>query len=313
VPLALLVLSGHEPSVFTVGVQDGREQIAPTDAQLDAASGGSVVMLGPAAGGRSSPVPLEVYVSRVIAGEGEPRSPEATQQALAIAIRTYALANLDRHARDGFNLCDGTHCQVPRAATPASRRAALSTAGRLLTYNGAPAEVFYSASCGGSSEDASQVWPGADFPYLKPVLDDVHEEDVPWTLERTLGEVRQALLRAGHRGARLTDLEVEARSASGRAVALRAVGLTPAAVRGEALRAALGPAMLRSTAFTVQRRGGSLVFSGRGYGHGVGLCVVGARRRAQRGESVEQILSTYYPGLILSDLRERTAEAPAQP
>ena len=135
-------------------------QAEVTDAQLEQAGGGRVVRVGPANGnGRIAPLPLEVYVARVLAGEGEPRASDAAQQALAVAIRTYAVANAGRHGRDGFDLCDSTHCQVPRAATPASRRAAFETAGRLLLYQGTPAELFYSASCGGYSERAGEVWP----------------------------------------------------------------------------------------------------------------------------------------------------------
>ena len=73
------------------------------------------VALGAAGGGKIGDVPLEVYVARVLAGEGEPNAPEATQQALAIAIRTYAVFNTGRHKREGFDLCDSVHCQVPRS------------------------------------------------------------------------------------------------------------------------------------------------------------------------------------------------------
>jgi peptidoglycan hydrolase-like amidase len=50
----------------------------------------------------------------VLAAEGDPRAAEAAQQALADRIRTYTLKNVDRHARDGYDLCDSTHCQVLR-------------------------------------------------------------------------------------------------------------------------------------------------------------------------------------------------------
>jgi SpoIID/LytB domain protein len=277
-------------------------QAEVSDAELEQASDGRAISLGPAGGGRPVAVPLEVYVARVIAGEGEPNAPEATQQALAIAVRTYAIVNARRHARDGFDLCDGTHCQVPRTATAATRRAALTTAGRVLTYNGSPAEVFYSANCGGRSERASYVWPGADLPYLKSVVDDVHDQDVPWTLERSLREIQDVLTRNGFAGARLSDVEVTARSESGRAVRLRLRGLRPDTITGEAFRSAIGAGTLRSTAFRIERRGSVVRFTGKGYGHGVGMCVVGAGRRARRGESVERILAAYYPGLQLRDI-----------
>jgi stage II sporulation protein D len=64
---------------------------------------------------------------------------------------------------------------------------------------------------------------------------------------------------------------------------------------------------LRSTAFSVERVGERLRFEGRGYGHGVGMCVVGASRRAQRGETAEAILSHYFPALRLQHLDDLAA------
>ncbi len=274
-----------------------------SDADLQEASPGRTVRVGGGAGGgRVTTVPLEVYVARVLAGEGEPGAPDAALQALAVAIRTFAIFNAGRHGKDGFDLCDSTHCQVPRAATATTRRAAMATAGRILTYNGAPAEIFYSASCGGRSESAAQVWPRSNLPYLRSVADDVHDDDEPWTLEVPLRDVQRTLARAGFDGSRLTNVTVDARSASGRVARLTLDGLRPAVITGEAFRAAMGPREFRSTAFSVKREGRSLHFTGQGYGHGVGMCVIGAGRRARRGEDVEGILGKYYPGLALTRL-----------
>ena len=113
-----------------------------TQAQLEVASGGRSVAVGSLSGGPVLTMPLEVYVARILAGEGEPSAPDAAQQALAIAIRTFAVFNSGRHDRDGFDLCDTTHCQVLRTSTATTRRAALATAGRLLAWQGRPAEVF---------------------------------------------------------------------------------------------------------------------------------------------------------------------------
>jgi len=273
----------------------------PTEADLHAASGGRAVRVRSAAHGprRVEDIPLEVYVARVLAGEGEPRAPEAAQEALAIAIRTFAAANLGRHRRDGFDLCDTTHCQVLRPSSAASRRAALASAGELLVYSGRPAEVFYSASCGGRSEEAARVWPGAiDHPYLVSVDDDVHGSETPWVVEVPVARVERALRRAGFAGS-LRDIGIDQRSASGRVTRLRVSGLRPDTVTGEDFRAAVGARELRSTAFRVERVGRGFRFTGRGYGHGVGLCVVGAGRRAARGESATRILAHYYPGVSI--------------
>jgi SpoIID/LytB domain protein len=289
-------------------------QVTPTDSDLERASAGRTLAIGAiSSGGSVSTIPLEVYVARVLAGEGEPGAAEAAQQALAVAIRTYAVVNAGRHRRDGFDLCDTTHCQVLRTATESSRRATMATAGRVLTLGGRPVEIFYSASCGGQSESAVNVWPGAgQFSYLKSVRDDVHEDDMPWVLDVTLDEIRQALARAGFGGERLRDIQIDGRTSSGRVARLRLPGLKPDAIAGDPFRMAIGARMLRSTAFSMTRSGDEVHFTGVGYGHGVGMCVIGAGKRARRGESVEAILAQYYPALTLSPLDGRTV-APAVP
>ena len=290
-----------------------RAQGDATDADLERASAGRVVRVGNLTSGRVSAIPLETYVARVLAGEGEPRAAGAAQQALAVAIRTYVVVNTGRHRRDGYDLCDSTHCQVLRAATAITRRAALATAGQALTFEGRPAEVFYSASCGGQSEAASEVWPSATYPYLRSAPDDVHDDDAPWTLDLTLREIEAALKRAGFAGARLTSVEIDARSPSGRVTRLRLAGLVPPVIAGEPFRAAIGATTLRSTAFTATRTADTLHFVGRGYGHGIGMCVIGAGRRATRGESFRAILAQYYPGLELTRVDALVTRATAPP
>lgn len=289
-------------------------QAEVSEADLAQASAGRTIRVAP----RTAPalaqvVPLETYVARVLAGEGEPGAPEAAQQALAVAIRTFALFNAGRHDGEGYDLCDSTHCQVLRASTAASRRAASTTAGLILTYRGDPAEVFYSASCGGRSESAEDMWPQARLPYLRSVEDDVHDQDVPWTTEWTLRDIEDALSRIGVDG-RLTDLKIDARSGSGRVTRMRLDGMAPEVMTGDRFRAALGASDVRSTAFSLTRQGDRVRFTGRGYGHGVGMCVIGAGRRAARGDTLEAILRQYFPGLEMRSLsassRNRARPAP---
>lgn len=278
-------------------------QTEVSDADLDRANNGRTIAIGSLTGDRSiARLALETYVARVLAGEAEQNAPAGELEALAIAIRTYATFNAGRHARDGFDLCDTTHCQVMRMATAATRRAALSTAGQVLTWRGAPAEIFYSANCGGRSESASAVWPGADLPYLKVVKDDVHDDDPSWRYEATLRDVQTLLRQKGFAGERLKDVRVGSHTQSGRVATLHLSGLQPDVIAGDQFRLLVGARDLRSTAFTVEKHGDRLEFTGRGYGHGVGMCVVGAGRRARRGEGVRDILAQYYPGLLVTSL-----------
>src|SRR5258705_5383905 len=178
----------------------------------------------------------------------------------------------------------------------------MATAGEVLTYRGDLAEVFYSASCGGRSERAADVWPGADYPYLVSRKDDVCEDDPAWTADFALDDVRRALERAGFEGDRLRDIRVDGRTSSGRVARLRLSGMRPDVIAGDQFRLAVGAVELKSTAFTVEKRGGLLRFTGRGFGHGVGICLIGAARRAMPGQTARAILAQYYPGLELTPL-----------
>ena len=266
-------------------------------------------------------IAIDEYIAQVLAGEGQPKASDAAQDALAITARTFALANRNRHRAEGFDLCDTTHCQVVRPATATTRRAAEATSGRVLLHQGQPAFVFYSAWCGGQTELASQVWPGAaDYSYEPSLEDDACVGEPEWSSEVRAAQIEAALRAAGLRGSRLRNLRVLSRNKSDRVVRLRVEGFTPPDISGHEFRMAVGRIAgwqtIKSTAFDVDRTGSGYRFRGRGFGHGVGLCVIGAGRRASRGASAEEILRFYFPGLsvgTLSSAREVTTAAAPKP
>ena len=262
-------------------------------------------------------MPLEEYVAGVLAGEAARDSSPAALEALAITIRTYALANLRRHGADGFDLCESTHCQVLRRPTPATERAAAATAGRVLLDHGVPASVFYTASCGGHTEHPSAVWPGAaDPPFLPSRTDDACEGEPAWAADLAAVDLARALRAGGFNGDRLRDLRVISRNPSGRVAWLRLEGLTPAEISGQDFRTIVGRILgwqhVKSTAFDVQRTASGFRLAGHGSGHGVGLCVIGSARLAARGQSAEAILARYFPGLQISKLSASVAAARAE-
>ena len=245
---------------------------------------------------------LDDYLAQVLAGEGQPRAGDAAQQALAITARTFALANRNRHRSEGYELCDTTHCQVLRPASAITRRAAESTSGLVLLHQGQPAFVFYSAWCGGKSELASQVWPGAiDYSYEPALHDEACEDEPGWDSEVRVEDIERGLRAAGLRGSRLRNLRVLSRNTSDRVATLLIEGFTPSEITGNEFRMAVGRIAgwqsIKSTAFDIDRTSGGYRFTGRGFGHGVGLCVVGAGRRALKGATAEEILKFYFPGL----------------
>lgn len=264
---------------------------------------------------RPTDLDLEDYIARVVTGEGQPNAADAAQQALAITARTFALANLNRHRREGYDLCDSTHCQVMRPATEAAKRAAAATAGRVLVHQGQPASVFYSALCGGRSELASEVWPGAINYSSSSHEDEACEDEPGWSSEVRVDQIERALRAAGHRGERLRDLRVISRNNSGRVAQLRVEGFSPNQISGHDFRTAVGRVAgwqhMKSTAFEVRRIGSGYRFTGRGSGHGVGLCVIGAGHRAARGNGTDAILNFYFPNLRVEPYRPTLASTTA--
>ena len=263
-------------------------------------------------------IDLENYISQVLAGEGQPKAGDAAQQALAITARTFALANRNRHRSEGFDLCDTTHCQVLRAATATTRRAAESTSGRVLLHQGQPAFVFYSAWCGGKSELASQVWPGAiDYSYEPALHDEACEDEPEWASEVRAEDIERALRAAGLRGSRLRNLRVISRNTSERVARIAVEGFTPPEMSGHEFRMAVGRVAgwqsIKSTAFDIDRTGAGYRFRGRGFGHGVGLCVIGAGRRAGQGATADQILKFYFPGLSVGNTGNPATTTAAMP
>jgi stage II sporulation protein D len=282
----------------TIGAVAGGAAVSPLSVRVGQARGSGYVQRD---------MSLEEYVAHVLAGEAAPRSTRAVLEALAITVRTFALANRGRHAQDGFDLCDLTHCQVLRPPYEGAHAAAAATRGLVLAAQGAPAQVFYTASCGGRSERPSNVWPGSiDPPHLPSRDDDGCRGEPRWSADISASDLVRALRAAGYRGTTLRDVRVVRRSNSGRVTTLRLNGVTPEEISGQNLRMAVGRTLgwhlVKSTSFELSRTGQGYRFKGRGFGHGVGMCVIGATNRSASGWSRERLLKTYFPGLAVTPL-----------
>ncbi|HUK52197.1 MAG TPA: SpoIID/LytB domain-containing protein [Candidatus Binatia bacterium] len=252
-------------------------------------------------------VPLESYVELALAGESADFTSDAALEAMAVTVRTYAIHQRGRHAKEGFDLCDATHCQLLRFDAGASARiraAAEATAGELLWYRGEPAAAYYSGNCGGTTEDAARLWPGIAAPYLRAHADPycvVHGR-AEWTAEISKEELAHALHEAGWQdaGEHISAVRIVERTGSGRASRLEFRGAQSFVAGAEDVRAAInrapGPARLRSNSYDVRDAGDRFVFHGYGLGHGAGLCQAGAQEMGAEGKSYREILAFYYPG-----------------
>ena len=263
-------------------------------------------------------MPIEEYVSRVVAGEMGGRAAPAALEAMAITARTFLEANRGRHEGEGFDVCDLSHCQVLGSAGPPTDLAAQATAGLVLVEGGSPAQVYYSASCGGHTEKPSNVWPGArDASYLPARQDAACAGGPPWRTEIAEPDLRRVLRAAGLRGDGPVRFTVGSRRASGRAVRLDVEGMVPGHLDAGAFRTAAGRLLgwqtVKSTMFEISRTASGYVLTGRGGGHGVGLCVLGAMSRARDGAGRDAILAAYFPGLRVAERRAASPGAAAAP
>ena len=264
-------------------------------------------------------VALDDYVAASILSEFDP--PEADRDVVermyevqAVVSRTYALSQRGRHAAEGFDVCSTTHCQLYDPArlraskwADLAREATVRTAGEVLWFADAPAQAVFHADCGGQRSSAFAVWGGSAPAYLAGGLDDGPAADAhrQWTFDETLVAVRDAL-NADPRtrvGGTLDQIQVVERDAAGRAERVALKGTRDVVVRGEVLRdvltRAFGVTSVRSTLFLVTPVRGRLVLSGKGFGHGVGLCQAGAFARLRAGATPETVLAFYYPGTRL--------------
>jgi stage II sporulation protein D len=267
-------------------------------------------------------LPLEEYVQASILSEFAPADGDAAVvekmlEVQAVLSRTYALAHLDRHKRDGYDLGASTHCQLyqPGRLTTsrwagAAARAVLCTQGMVVWFDRSPASTLFHADCGGHTSTPVAVWGGTPTSYLPPLRDDgpaatAHRE---WTFGSSREAIRRALnadVRTAP-GKRLDEIEILQRDDAGRAVRVRIAGEHRREVKGEVFRDVLtrsfGARSLRSTWFDVREDRSTYTFAGRGFGHGVGLCQAGALARVSAGASPAAVLTRYFPGTRLITL-----------
>ena len=257
---------------------------------------------------------LEDYVAAVVASEALPGTPAAALEALAIVVRSYALASRDRHP--GGALCDLAHCQLLRGHGATRRHAAASgaaaraTRGEVLRMpSGEIAAATFHAACGGHTADPAEAF-GSGASGARAVADPgCHPRAWRAVLpaDALPRAIRAALERsgdpgpAGLAGAERAPVPRVLHGRGGWSVQVAdAVGrwrLSGDAL-ARALDASVGRGVVRSSRFTLSATGGRIVVRGSGHGHGVGLCQEGAARHAAAGEDRLGILSRYFSARV---------------
>lgn len=267
---------------------------------------------------------MEDYLMSVISSEMKSSASIELLKAHAVISRSWLKARLKDHkaGHEHFDVCADDHCQRYQGLTMAVGddvcRAIDRTWGQVLEYGGDICDTRYSKCCGGRTELFSTCWEDVDLPYLQSVEDpfcdcenssilsqvlndyDLHTADFhDWTVQYTTDELSELVrTRTGIDFGTIVAMEAVERGPSGRIKYLRITGTLREEVIGKelAIRKALSSSHLKSSAFEIEKSPDGFVLRGRGWGHGVGLCQIGAAAMAAQGYDYRQILSHYYVG-----------------
>lgn len=252
-------------------------------------------------------LPLETYLVGMLASEMSPSWEPEVLKAQAVAARSYSLYMM-AHPKDGlYDLESGIQDQVyggVSAEDPRVTEAIRATTGHYLSFRNEPIKAFFHSRCGGMTETAQTVWQlpskahgtRVTCPYCR-------KRRFSWSASVELPEFFRLIgvnWNAGSPFHLLPDV-----SPSGRVHRLRV--MTTSALKtltSDELRQKLGYTRLKSAFFDWSVGTDSIHFSGKGAGHGVGMCQWGARGLAQFGKKFTQILGHFYPDALLTKVSE---------
>lgn len=246
---------------------------------------------------------VESYIRGVLNQEISHKWPLDAIKAQAVAARTYALYQRQMNSTKKYDMTADTSSQVYGgylSERPKTNQAVNATYGEVLTYQNRIFETFFCATCGGVTEDASELW-GVDVEPLRgqcvcPFC--CNSPHFQWSFRSDLKSIEKKLANYSKDKKELVDIAIFERNKTGRVKFLELVykGSGALKISAKDFRALMDPNSIRSTNFFIEREDDDVMFHGKGWGHGVGLCQHGAFGMAKKGYSYRQILEFYYPG-----------------
>ena len=273
-------------------------------------------------------IDLEDYLCSVISSEMNANSPIELLKAHAVISRSWAIRAMEHPNHEGYDVCADDHCQRYEGLRRMNDRAVQAvreTAGQVLQYGNEICDCRYYKCCGGKTEIWRTCWEDIDVPYIRSVRCDYCKSPSPKVLRLVLNDYDQETKDFRDWTVRYTDEELDAiiaeksgidfgeiqelvplhRGASGRIDSLKIVGSRHTEVIGKELKIRywLSKSCLYSSWFEVSHADGVWTLTGHGWGHGAGLCQIGAAVMASEGHRYEEILSYYYPNtqLMIAD------------
>ncbi|MEK6615211.1 MAG: SpoIID/LytB domain-containing protein [Bacteroidota bacterium] len=244
-------------------------------------------------------IDVEKYVAGVVQWEVGTKNPQEFNKVKTIVIRTYALGNWRRHEDEGFQLCDEVHCQVFKGKTFSQNiyDAAFQTAEYILVDDSARIiTAAFHSNCGGQTMNSEDVW-SKQVSSLRSINDTfcLKKTNAVWQKKITK-EVWLDYIKTKY------GFLVNDSNAVKRVLNFNQPNRLVYLVNDDffiPLKFVREDMKLKSTFFTIKEEGENVVFTGKGFGHGVGLCQEGAMRMAEKGYSYTKILNFYYMNIHL--------------
>ncbi|MBQ2397248.1 MAG: SpoIID/LytB domain-containing protein [Bacteroidales bacterium] len=211
----------------------------------------------------------------------------------AICCRNYLMNNLEKHASEGYNLCDGVHCQAykTRANKKEVTEGAYKSKGEIIVDSeGNIIETLFHSNSGGTTVNAKDVW-GKEVPYLVSVEDSFSVGCKNYKWEKYI-KLKDWTNYFRNKGINTKDKEIEDAllnfsQEEGRKTDIMGIPLTTIRKDFD----------LKSTYFNVQKWGGEVKLTGKGYGHGVGMSQEGAIKMCEEGYEYWEVIEHYFKGV----------------
>ena len=252
--------------------------------------------------GQERKMGLEEYITGVVAGEMQAGWPENAYAAQAIIARTFAL----KHMSDNdTNIISGSY-QFAQEYQPEKisweiEKAVKRTRGEVIVYEDEYINAWFHASAAGQTTSArvGLAYQEEEPPYITSVKspDDQAPEDIKnWQASFTRIEIEETLKKLGKGVGTLRDIEIDGKDETGRAIKFKFNGSAgDVTIEAAVFRNELNPEKLRSTMIKeLEKSEDTYMFSGSGFGHGVGMSQWGAYALAKEGKSPEEIIRHYY-------------------
>lgn len=247
-------------------------------------------------------VDIEHYIGGVVECESGSKTTMEYYRLQSILCRTYALSHIRRHEAEGFNLCDQVHCQAyfNKTNDPEIKKAVSDTKGLVITDSDLNLiTAAFHSNCGGQTVNSEDIW-ALPTTYLKSVKDTfcLKQPHARWQ-RKIATEDWMSYLSLKHK------YPVDDSSSFNNAVSFPQQGREIYFVDKNIkipLKTVRSDWQLKSTYFSIEQHSDSVIFSGRGYGHGIGLCQEGAMQMTQSGYSYKDIIHFYYKDVHLVDL-----------